>query len=107
MNENKHDEYSNGSPNGETITEQVHHELDLALDLDTIAFFGVVLTKKSLLVEFDTTGDIPMPIIDGERSNEIVPTMIEIDQGLSASDKERFARGIIELGRNILRSTRK
>lgn len=102
----KHDEYSDGHPNGETISERIHHELDLVIDLDTIAFFSVTLTKKSLLVDFDESGDIPMPIIDGARSDEIIATITEIDQGLSNEDRERFGRGIIELGRRIIRGNK-
>src|SRR5678815_604400 len=82
-NMSSHDELSDDQPNGETMPQQVHHELDLSLDNDTVAFFAIVFNRRSLAVEFDESGPFPYPMRDSKREETLVPTIIEINHGMT------------------------
>jgi len=95
----------------ETIEKQINHELELVVNGDTVAFFAVVLSNRSLLNEDEFTDyinkygeTIPMPNLAGQRHMELVPTIIEIDNGLSVEERLRLAEAIHRLAQNIRKS---
>lgn len=87
------------------IRDDIIHNIDIAASDDTIAFFGIVLNVRSLLKseEFFTTSEssIPMPNRSGERYDEIVPTYIELDNGLTKEQLYKLAEALSFLAKRV------
>ena len=88
------------------IKSEIEHEMRLMYETgELISCFIVAVQRSSVAVEFDESGDIPMPLRNARRETRAHATMITIRlESLSPVERIEFAKGLSQLAKTIRQS---